>query len=176
MNRKQTIVLLGMPGSGKSTLGQVLAQKLGLPFVDLDSLLEQEAGCSIPVLFEQKGESYFRQLESSLLKKVLEAPVPVVLATGGGAPCFFDNMAAIRQHAQSVYLELSWALLARRLAQEPGDRPLLKGLTGESQEAALQEKFGWRIPFYQQAECRLLVAEGQGVEALAELLLQKLSP
>ncbi len=174
MSKQKSIVLVGLPGSGKSTLGQLLAQQLGLPFIDLDAVIETEAGSSIAQLFAQKGEPYFRELESALLKKVLQGPVPVVLATGGGAPCFYDNMAYIRMHTRSVYLNVPWPLLAQRLAKQPGKRPLLQGLTAADFTDALKEKFGWRIPYYQQAQLHLQIAEEQSVEYLVEQLLQKL--
>lgn len=171
MKKNKSLVLVGMPGSGKSTLGKALAKKLGLPFIDLDHKLEEREGCSIPELFESRGEAYFRQRESELLKEVLKVPSPFVLATGGGTPCFFDNMQHIREHAVSVYLEVNWPLLAQRLAQQPGQRPLLKGLSAAEFTNSLEEKFGWRILYYQQAQIILKVEEGKDGEELAEQLV-----
>lgn len=171
MSNKSCIVLLGMPGSGKTTLGNALAHKLQLPFYDLDVLLEQQEGCCIPELFERRGEDYFRKQESAVLKKVLADADPMVLATGGGTPCFFDNMHYIRQQAQSVYLEVPWELLSLRLGQQPGTRPLLKDLDIESMSRSLEAKFGWRVSYYQQADIKLNIGEGQSAEALADQLL-----
>lgn len=176
MKLDQSIVLVGLPGSGKTTVGNVLGQSLGVPFADLDHLLEKEEGCTIPELFEQKGEDYFRRRESELLKQVLSRPTPIVLATGGGAPCFFDNMAYIRQHSFSIYLSLPWPLLANRLALQPGQRPLLKGLSQTDYAAALEERFGWRISYYQQAKVQLGIKEDQSAEALAAGLVQMIKP
>ena len=172
MKQQQTLVLVGMPGSGKSTLGKALAQKLEMDFMDLDVLLEAAEGCTIPQLFESKGEHYFRQRESELLKKVLNSSDPLVLATGGGTPCFFDNMQYIQQQAISIYLNVSWSLLAARLSQQPGQRPLLQGLSADALADSLQEKFGWRIPFYEQATHQLAVEEITATGALVERLLR----
>ena len=171
MSKNQSIVLVGMPGSGKSTLGTALTKILGLPFVDLDKLLEEREASTIPALFESKGEAYFRQRESKLLKEVLNDPARLVLATGGGTPCFFDNMQHIRQQALSVYLQVSWPLLAQRLAQQPGQRPLLKDLSADVLADSLKEKFAWRIPYYQQAQIILNVEEGRSGAELAEQLV-----
>jgi shikimate kinase len=171
MSNKSLIVLLGMPGSGKTTLGNALSQKLEIPFSDLDVMLEKQEGCTIPQLFESRGEAYFREQESGLLKQVLTGTEPLVLATGGGTPCFFDNIEYIKRLAQSVYLELPWPLLAKRLSEQPGQRPLLKDVSLDSMSKSLEEKFGWRIPYYQQADVKISVREDQTAEALAEKLL-----
>lgn len=171
MSNKPIIVLLGMPGSGKTTLGNALSQKLNMPFSDLDVLLEKQEGCTIPQLFESRGEAYFREQESGLLKQVLAGTAPLVLATGGGTPCFFDNLQHIKRLAQSIYLELPWPLLAQRLSNQPGQRPLLKDVSLDSMSKSLEEKFGWRISYYQQADVKISVREEQSAEALAEQLL-----
>ncbi|AHM62599.1 shikimate kinase [Flammeovirgaceae bacterium 311] len=171
MSNKAVLVLMGMPGSGKTTLGKALAQKLRIPFRDLDVLLEEQEGCTIPELFERKGEEYFRKQESTLLKQVLAGTEPLVLATGGGTPCFFDNIAYIGKLAQSVYLEVAWPLLAQRLALQPGQRPLLKDVSLDAMSRALEEKFGWRIPYYEQADIKLSIRDGQSAEALTGQLL-----
>ncbi|WP_224995198.1 shikimate kinase [Cesiribacter sp. SM1] len=175
MSNKPLIVLLGMPGSGKTTLGNVLAQKLNLSFNDLDVLLEEQEGATISQLFESRGEAYFRQQESGLLKDVLSSTNAMVLATGGGTPCFFDNMQYIKRLAQSIYLEVPWPLLAQRLSGQPGQRPLLTGVSLDSMSRSLEEKFGWRIFYYQQADIKLSVKEAQTAEELALQLLPLLN-
>ena len=90
------IYLIGLPGCGKSTLGKQLSQKLNIPFIDLDAQIEKEERMLIKEIFKLRGESTFRKIESHLLKKISEENEQFVMATGGGAPVFFDNMEAGR--------------------------------------------------------------------------------
>lgn len=163
-----------MPGSGKTTIGSALASHLQLPFADLDALIEAEEGQAIPRIFEERGEGYFRQLESEILHRVLHNPRPMVLATGGGTPCYFDNIDYIRQNSTSIYLAVSWQELAARLAQQPGKRPLLAQMNEDDFAAALQEKFSWRTPFYRQAHYFLAVEEYDSIDELLEHIWQLL--
>ena len=118
------IVLLGLPGSGKSTLGKELALQLNYTFADLDQLIEQTAGRSIPQIFQEFGEAHFRQLETAALKEAL-LQNQLVLAVGGGTPCFFENMSVINT-ACSMYLDVPLAELAIRLQPHTANRPLLQ--------------------------------------------------
>ncbi|WP_439582851.1 shikimate kinase [Dyadobacter bucti] len=146
----KNIVLVGMMSSGKSTLGKKLARALNYKFVDLDKLIEKDQGMDIPSLFSQKGESYFRDIESRLLKETIENQ-RIVLATGGGTPCFFDNMDFIKNLGISIFLDVSAADLARRIENHgKDDRPILSGTT--SLETTLQLKIDERLPYYSQAD------------------------
>jgi shikimate kinase len=149
----KNIVLLGMMSSGKSTLGKKLARVLNYKFVDLDKLIEQDQGMDIPSLFSQKGESFFRDVESKILKETIENQ-QIVLATGGGTPCFFDNMDFIKNLGISIFLDVPAADLARRIESHgKDDRPILSGTT--SLEATLQLKIDERLPYYSQADFTL---------------------
>ena len=97
------IFLIGLPGSGKSTIGKSLALELSYPFIDLDLDIEKAEGRTIKQIFKQMHEGYFRQLESKALKKYCQSQDSFVMATGGGAPCFFDNMEQINQAGKSVF-------------------------------------------------------------------------
>jgi len=146
----KNIVLVGMMSSGKSTLGKKLARALNYKFVDLDKLIEKDQGMDIPSLFSQKGESYFRDVESRILKETVENE-QVVLATGGGTPCFFDNMDFIKNLGISIFLDVPAADLARRIENHgKDDRPILSGTT--SLEQTLQLKIDERLPYYAQAD------------------------
>ncbi len=146
----KNIFLIGMPSSGKSTLGRKLARALRYRFVDLDQLIVSDQKKSIPEIFREKGEAYFREVESRILK----ATKPdhwLVVATGGGAPCFFDNMEFIKNNGVSIYLDVAPAELASRiLAHNQDDRPLLSGVT--ELETELRNRLAVRLPFYEQAD------------------------
>jgi shikimate kinase len=156
------IVLVGLPGSGKSTMGKKLSDCLGVSFFDLDGVVEEKEGMPVPELFSKRGEEYFRQVESNCLRALLEAEQSFVLATGGGAPCFFNNMERIQQQACSVYLEVSFEELAQRLfAEGVVKRPLLKGVaTKQELEAFLKDKFAYRLAYYQKAKLHFRNAAG----------------
>ena len=144
------IFLLGFMGSGKTTIGKKLARTLGYAFVDLDKAIEARAGMSIPQYFEHHGEAPFRELE----RDCLQSDIPsenVVVATGGGAPCFFDNMEWMNQHGVTVYLMLPPKALASRLQGSAG-RPLLAGLKGADLIRFIESKLESREPFYKKAK------------------------
>jgi shikimate kinase len=143
------IFLIGFMGCGKSTLGKRLARLLSYTFVDLDTVIETRAGETISRYFEHHGEEAFRLLEKECLREDLPED-NVVVATGGGAPCYFDNMQWMNQHGITVYLMLPAKALASRL-KGSADRPLIKGLTSEELLEFIQEKLRVREPFYKQA-------------------------
>ena len=132
------ITLLGYMGSGKSTVGKELAHALHVPFKDLDDYIIEKEGMSIKEIFQEKGEIYFRLQESRYLKELLHAKEDLVLALGGGAPCYADNMNAIKKEALSVYLKASIPALCNRLGSEKEQRPLIAALN----DAQLTEFIG----------------------------------
>lgn len=170
MMNKPKIILIGMPGSGKSTLGKGLAEQLGFPFYDLDELIEQQEGKSIAEIFHQKGEGYFRTLESSILEKKILVEDAFILATGGGTPCFNDNMEKINQQAISVFLDVPLShIMSRFTSGEIEMRPLFQGLdTGEIM-AKLKNLYVDRIHYYDQAKIKL-----SGEDVSTELLMSEL--
>jgi shikimate kinase len=143
--------LIGFMGAGKSYRGRQWAAAAGWRFVELDALLEVEAGKPIARIFAEEGEAYFRQRESALLK-TCGGGQPTVVATGGGTPCFFDNMAWMNSHGTTIYLKASPALLAQRLQPEKEQRPLLHGIGDHELEQFIAQKLADREPFYNQAE------------------------
>ena len=130
--------------------------------------MERVEGMSIPEIFSNKGEAYFRDLEAACLRKVLEEPVGKVLATGGGVPCFHGNMEVILQKGLSVYLEVPFTELAERLFAEGVEkRPLLQGVKDpEALVPFLEEKFSYRIPFYKKATLNISNTSGKTPEEL----------
>ncbi len=142
------IFLIGMMGCGKSTTGKQLANLLGWPFIDLDRLIEDESGLSIPEIFSRYGEEKFRQLEREALHKTLAIQEPFVAATGGGTPCFFDNMLKMKEKGWVVYIRTPIEILVRRLAKEASERPLFYPQNGEK---ILTELIKKRKEYYEQA-------------------------
>lgn len=146
--------LIGMPGAGKTTLGRALAAHFGLPFVDLDAEIVARAGQSIPSIFEQRGEPDFRQLEAETLRAVLARPTPLVLATGGGTPCFYGGITALNQHSITLWLDVPIPTLLDRLqAAETARRPLLSQMP-KGLGTRLLETLTARTQFYQQSQLR----------------------
>lgn len=169
------IVLMGYMASGKSTVGKLLASRLGLPFLDLDDHIESVEKKSIKELFAEKGEIYFRKLESRMLSQVLEGKASLVLATGGGTPIYGNNMETILDHADhSVYLQLSLPELVSRISQEKDTRPLVRDLAREDLPEFIGKHLFERIPVYSRANY-VLDCNGKEAQAVAreleELLL-----
>lgn len=144
------IIMVGFMGSGKTTCGKKLAKALGRTFIDLDEMLVQQLGMTIPQYFSQHSEEDFRKAESKLLKEINLHNA--VLSTGGGTPCFCDNMDWIIAHGTAVYLEHTpKSLWARLNASDVAKRPALNGLRGDELLQFITEKLAQRSPYYQKA-------------------------
>lgn len=173
MNPNRNIYLLGMPSSGKSTLGKGLARALGYQFIDLDQRIEARTGMRIAAIFEQKGEAAFRELERDELRRV-PPDARLVVSTGGGVPCFFDNLEFIRQSGLSLFLDVPVGTLYERMRRtHRNDRPAF-----QKDDPALRDNLetrrAQRLPFYRQADATL---EGEidvtALIAVVEELLKK---
>ncbi|MCL4168591.1 UNVERIFIED_CONTAM: hypothetical protein GTU68_057806, partial [Idotea baltica] len=141
-----------MPSSGKSTVGKFVASHFGLPLVDLDKMIVQKEGMEITEIFKTQGEDYFREVERDCLLHQIDSPEGFVMATGGGAPCFFDNMDLMNSSGITVFLEVSIEDLFNKLsAKGTNQRPLLKNLAKEELYNELQTKLKDRIGFYSKA-------------------------
>jgi shikimate kinase len=164
------IVLVGLPGSGKSTFGKHVATLLNFAFIDLDQLIEEGTGKKISQIFADEGEGKFRELESIYLQKVLDGLEGFVLSTGGGTPCFNDNMELINEKAVSVYLEVSLEEILKRLSKDKlGKRPMFAGLGEGEITLKLKNLLASRESYYLQSKIKL-----SGDDISTELLLSEL--
>lgn len=170
MKKQLKVVLIGLPGSGKSTFGRQLASVLDFPYYDLDNLIEENYSMRIPEIFSQYGEGTFREWETDSLKKILEKDESYVLASGGGCPCFNDNMDLINQHGISVYLDVPLEEISSRLGgSKVQNRPMFRGLDQGEITLKLKSLLADREYFYDQAKIKL-----SGEDFSAELLMSEL--
>ncbi len=146
--QNRSIVLVGMMGVGKSSIGRRLAARLNVPFVDADAEIEKAAGMNIADIFARHGEPYFRSGEARVIARLLEGG-PQVLATGGGATMNADTRAAIKAKGVSIWLNAEFDVLMRRINKRKNDRPLLQ--TADP-AATLRELLAAREPVYAQAD------------------------
>ena len=144
------VFLIGFMGCGKSTKAKQLASRLNCPVIDLDAVIVAEQGKSIADYFAENGEAAFRNLESETLKKY-DYPETCVVATGGGLPCFFDNMEWMNANGKTVYLQMTPPQLVSRLHNRE-KRPLLKGMDDEQLLAFVEMRLSERNAFYTQAQ------------------------
>lgn len=163
------IFLTGFMGSGKTTVGKKLANLLGYTFIDMDTFIEQQESSTIAQLFETKGEEYFRKIENQYLKKLLQKE-NVVVATGGGAPCFHNNMELMNKHSTTVYLKLTPKAFVSRVYDPNTERPLLKGKNKAELETFFGQKLAIREPFYKQAK-HTVDAIGNGPGDIAQEIM-----
>ncbi len=156
--------------SGKSWLGRNLARRLGCSFYDLDVLVEEEAGKSISAIFDEEGEKRFRELERQALHKTAGLD-HCIIATGGGTPCFFDNMEWMNGQGISIFINAPVELLKKRLLAN-AKRPLVRGLDEAGLTHFIEEKLAERLPFYNRSHL-CLEPDGQSerhLEVLADYL------
>jgi shikimate kinase len=150
------VFLIGLPGSGKSTLGKQVAQMLSLRMVDTDEEIVKAEGKSIEAIFAEKGEAAFRLLEQQTLHKVAASDGQLI-STGGGMPCFFDNIEHMNKKGISIFIDVPLEALAQRLSLQHNrnSRPMLAGKSDEEILAFLKQKYAEREPYYAQATYRL---------------------
>lgn len=145
------IYLVGYMGCGKSTIGRKLADLLSLNFIDLDKYIEERYFKTIPVIFEEEGEKGFREKERLSLSEVSQFE-DIVVGTGGGSPCFFDNMEVMNQSGITVYISPDIETLANRILKSKTERPLIAGKSREELIAFINEALKMRSPFYEKAQ------------------------
>jgi shikimate kinase len=144
------IFLIGFMGCGKSTLGRSLASMLNLAFIDLDTYLEAKYFKTVPRIFAEEGEAEFRKKEHKVLEEVALFD-DVIVATGGGAPCFFDNVGLMNDAGYCIFLDVHTDTLVARLLHSKTERPLIKGKTPEELKVFIEMLMQKRRPFYEKA-------------------------
>ncbi|MDI1271511.1 MAG: shikimate kinase [Polaromonas sp.] len=163
------VALVGLPGSGKSTIGRQLARRLGRPFIDTDHVIEQRVGLSIREFFEREGEESFRDLEQSVIDE-LTLGEPCVLSTGGGAVLRPANRQHLKQRTQAIYLHSAPEEVFRRLRHDR-NRPLLQV---PDPLARLRELYTLRDPLYRES-ARFVVETGRpSVATLVNMVVTQL--
>ncbi len=144
------VFLLGFMGTGKTYWGRLWATQQNLRFYDLDSQIEKHAGLTIPQIFEQYGETHFRQQERERLLS-FEKEDDFILSTGGGTPCFYDNMKWMNENGLTIYLDTPLPVLKNRLIKEKMHRPLIRQLDEQGIEDFIQNSIRKREVYYRQA-------------------------
>jgi len=166
MKWKDKIYLVGFMGSGKSTIGRILAKKLKIPFVDLDKEITIREGLTIPQIFSLKGEAYFRKLELDLLKEITQTVPFFVMATGGGLGANPDAMEYMKKHGLVIWLDIDFPTFLKRTSKD-SNRPLLK-----KREEELRALFNQRKNVYKKAH--ISVKSSHSPEATVQKILDYL--
>jgi shikimate kinase len=152
------IYLIGYMGSGKSKTAEALAKILKYSKADTDAMVEQRIGSTVASIFAKEGQEYFRDVEKDVLRET-ERFNKCVIATGGGTPCYFDNMQWMNEHGITVYLEANAGLLFHRLATNRGERPLIAGLDDVDLMEQITGQLAVRIPVYRKAAITVEAAD-----------------
>ncbi|MGB4661680.1 MAG: shikimate kinase [Mobilitalea sp.] len=165
---KHNIILIGFMGSGKTSVGERLAELLSYRFRDMDHIIEQNTHDTINHIFEAQGEEYFRNLETLLLKELLPTIDQTVLSTGGGLPLREQNARLIKEMGYVVYLRVSKESVMERLKGDT-TRPLLKG---DELERKVDHLLSTREPIYERAAHRIIATDDKSVEAIVHLIME----
>ena len=167
----EKIILVGYMGSGKTLLGKSIAETLGIRLINLDSEIERQTGMSVGQLFEQFGENHFRNLEKEYLSS-FDVQESFVLATGGGTPCYNNQMEVLKALGTTIYLQCSNETLFSRLKHERDHRPLIAGLSDEELRESIDVRMKQREAIYQLAQFTIS-EEDQHAETIINRLRQR---
>ena len=162
------IFLIGMPGSGKSTIGKKLASHLRYSFIDFDAELERREGATIKAIFELKGEDYFRQVEAQVLSDVSKIEKDIVIATGGGTPCHYNGLNLMNTSGKTVFIDVSTETLIGRLKKDVS-RPLLM----EGVEQKIVKLYHERVATYEKALVKI-EADPLSIDDLIKRIVEEL--
>lgn len=151
------VFLVGFMGSGKTTIGKYIAHDMHWTFIDMDDYFEEKHQCTIKEFFARYGEQNFREEERLVVRELADLD-NVVVATGGGAPCYFDNMDIMRKAGPTIYIEVSPEDLCKRLLKAKANRPLLADKTDDELLEYIKAKLAEREPFYRKAN---IITDGE---------------
>ncbi len=169
------VFLIGFMGCGKSTIGKILADRLGFDFIDTDMLIEQRWGMKIEEMVATKGEMFFRHIETELLEEIVSQPYGlggVIVACGGGMPCCDNNLLTMSYGGTTIYLESSERVLYDRLKNERGNRFLIKNMTDDELKTYIAETLTKRHKsYYSQAD--MTITNDDTVDNCIEKILNK---
>jgi shikimate kinase len=163
------IFLIGFMGSGKSHYGKKLARLLNYPFIDLDQHISTAHHLSITDIFKNHGEEYFREQEKNTLRELIKGWQEIVIGTGGGTPCFHNNMQMMNENGVTVYLKGSPTFLFHRVLPRKDSRPLMSGLNDTELMNFIESKLQERSPMYEQAK---IIVDAKNITA--KELMEKL--
>ncbi|MFK7972974.1 MAG: shikimate kinase [Bacteroidia bacterium] len=155
-NHPKFIFLIGFMASGKTTIGRQISSKLNVPFIDLDEVIEMEAGCDIPTIFKTQSEWTFRNLEARCLRQLKSLPEPYyIISVGGGTPCFRGNLPWMKNHGKIAYLDTPLHTIVSRLDKEATEkRPMFANVGPEEKITFIDERWLARQAYYKQADAR----------------------
>ena len=167
------IYLIGYMYSGKTTVGRKLADALGYDFLDLDQAIEARYHTTLPLFFKRYGEPMFRQVEMQMLHATDQMD-NVVISTGGGTPCFGNNMQWINANGISIYLRLTEESICKRMESSRKCRPTVMALPPEERKQFIHDQLSARLPIYQQAR-HTIVADGMDTKDIISTILQAIN-
>lgn len=164
------ISLLGYMGCGKTHISKRLSRELNYNFIDLDTAITRKNKLSIPDIFKQKGEIFFRQQERAVLEEILATHKDVILSLGGGTPAYYNNMEVINQNSVSFYLQTSVPILTERLLRQKHKRPLIARIPDEDLPEFIAKHLFERIPFYSKAQFTINTLGRESDAIIAEII------
>ena len=164
------ISLLGYMGCGKTHISKRLSRELNYNFIDLDTVISRKNKLSIPDIFKQKGEIFFRQQERAVLEEILATHKDVILSLGGGTPAYYNNMEVINQNSVSFYLQTSVQILTERLLRQKHKRPLIARIPDEDLPEFIAKHLFERIPFYSKAQFTINTLGRESDAIIAEII------
>ncbi|MDT8394380.1 MAG: shikimate kinase [Bacteroidales bacterium] len=155
------IFIIGYMGAGKSTAGKRLSNRLGIPFIDIDEAFEEKFRYSIPRFFDQFGEERFREFEHQCLKEIIHENADAVVSTGGGTPCFFNNLELMQKSGVTIYLKMHPKSLAERLSRSRRLRPVIRDIQQHEMPAFVETQLAGREAYYEQAD---IIIKGESLD------------